>query len=166
MIAHMRARAAEAPPCVLIGSSLGGLTAAHVATDDTVIAAVLMAPAFGFAERWQRSLGPAQLERWRAGEPLMVDDHAGGPPLAIDYGFYRDAAAIDAQPPEPSCPLLVFHGRHDEVVPIEGSRQFVDHSPNATLVELDDDHALTASLELMLPAVLRFLDHVLPRSRR
>ena len=43
---------------VLIGSSLGGLTACRVAEEDPRVCAVLaMAPAFRLAETWRRNLG-------------------------------------------------------------------------------------------------------------
>jgi pimeloyl-ACP methyl ester carboxylesterase len=158
MIEHVLGRARDVEGVILIGSSLGGLVAAHAAERlSAVSAVVLMCPAFRFALRWKLSLGEAQLARWQAGEPLEVEDHAGGPPLRIDYGFYQDAIAIDDHIPSLGCPALVFHGTRDEVVPIDGSRAFVAQAADARLVEVDDDHGLAASLDFMLPAVEHFL---------
>ena len=157
MIAHT-SKQLDGDPTILIGSSLGGLVASHVAAARTDIThCVLMAPAFRFAERWRESLGAARVAAWQAGEPLIVDDHAGGPPLRVDYGFYVDAASVDADMPDLAMPTCVLHGRRDEVVPIEGSHAFVKANPTAKLVELDDDHPLTSSIDVMLPMVADFL---------
>lgn len=115
--------AALAEPALLVGSSLGGLVAAHAAAQrDDVPMCVLMAPAFRFVDRWRASLGEERVARWRAGEPLLVDDHAGGPPLEVDFGFYEDAARLDARAPDLRIPTLVFHGRDDDVVDIASSQ--------------------------------------------
>ena len=157
MIEHTRAHLAEGP-AVLIGSSLGGLVAAHVAAGrDDVPSCVLMAPAFRFAERWRTNLGEEALDEWRAGEPLIVEDHGGGKPLRVDYGFFEDAAQIDVELPRLAMPVLLMHGREDDVVPIVSSRDFARANPSTTFIELTDDHALTKSIPVMLPLALRFL---------
>jgi len=116
----------------LIGSSLGGLTAARVAErDPRVVAVVLFAPAFQLA--WRKLLGP---------------EHAG---------FIADVEAIDRGYPDVRVPALVFHGRNDETVPIEHSRVFARDRPNVRLVELDDGHELVASLPVLLAETERFL---------
>jgi len=49
-------------------------------------------------------------------------------------------------------PTTIVHGRHDEVIPIEASRRFArDHG--ARLVEVEDDHTLARSLDVILHAV-------------
>ncbi len=159
MIAHVQQALDDGDPAILIGSSLGGLVAAHAAAGRSdVPAAVLMAPAFEFAARWRESLGDEGMQRWRSGDPLIVDDHAGGDPLRVDFGFYEDAATVDERSPALQIPVLVLHGLADDVVDIQGSRDFARRCPNATLVELEDDHPLTASIAMMLPLALRFLD--------
>ncbi len=59
------------------------------------------------------------------------------------------------------CPTLILHGRADEIVPIEGSREFA-RTHGAELVELDDDHALARSLEPLLTAIDSFADAARP----
>jgi pimeloyl-ACP methyl ester carboxylesterase len=51
-------------------------------------------------------------------------------------------------------PTIVVHGRRDEVIPIESSRQFA-HEQGSELIEVDDDHSLAASLPEILDAVRR-----------
>lgn len=170
MIDVTRRAADEHDRVAIIGSSLGGLVAAHVAAHhQAAVAGVLMAPAFGFAERWAGSFGPRGLERWRSGIPLRVEDHAGGPPLAVDYGFYEDAAAVEgAWGPTPAAartrgvPLLAFHGRADETVAIAGTRAFAAAHPEVELVELDDGHTLIESLPAMLARATAFLSRCFP----
>lgn len=119
-----------------------------------------MAPAFGFAARWPQRLGDEAMARWRDGVPLVVEDHAGGPDLRVDIGFYDDAIATEARFEVPDLPFLLFHGRHDDVVPLAGSEAFVQRASQASLTTLDDGHALTDSLPVMLPASVAFLDRL------
>ena len=162
MIDHVASEAEIAKEVVIIGSSLGGLVAAHVAARrPEVTALVLMAPAFRFAARWPERLGPERMARWRDGEPLETEDHAGGPPLMVDYGFYEDAVVVDARFPVIDVPTLVFHGEGDDTVDVAGSRAFVQQASHARLVELDDGHTLVDSLPLMLEQAEAFLSSTL-----
>ena len=163
MIDHVLAELTAAGEAVLIGSSLGGLVAAHVAAraPERVPGCVLMAPAFRFAARWPERIGAEAMAAWRAGEPLLTEDHAGGPPLKVDYGFYEDAVRVDARLPSLPMPTLVFHGESDETVDIAGSRAFVQQTPTAELVALDDGHTLVDSLPLMLDRTERLLGTLL-----
>lgn len=165
MIDHTAAAADEHDAVVVAGSSLGGLVAAMVASrHQAVRGALLMAPAFGFAQRWAQSFGDQGLRRWRDGIPLRVPDHAGGPPLAVDFGFYEDAQRLEAQwraegaAALADMPMLIFHGAHDETVSIEGSRDFAREHPAARLIELDDGHTLIESLPRMILEGVEFLE--------
>ncbi len=52
---------------VLIGSSMGGyLAGLYAATHANVSRMLLLAPAFGFTERWPSSLGETQAAEWKA----------------------------------------------------------------------------------------------------
>ena len=97
-------RAAITGPVVLIGSSLGGLTAARVAErEPRALRLVLFAPAFQLADRWRARL-------------------AADPSLAPHTDFLEEAARIDVGFPDVRVPTLVLHGVHDDVVPVETSR--------------------------------------------
>jgi uncharacterized protein len=157
MIDHVVERAAVHERVVIVGSSLGGLVAAHAAARTPTVGLVLMAPAFDFARRWAERLGPERLVRWQAGERVETPDHAGGPPLSIDFGFYEDAARID-QPIATTVPTLVFHGRNDEVVDFAGSEAFVERAGQARLVALGDDHGLIESLPTILGESFDFIE--------
>ena len=154
---------------VMIGSSLGGLTAAlAAAADPRVCALVLMAPAFQLVERWKARLGEAALGRWRETGWLDVDDYATRTRGRVDFGFLEDAAAVEAEMqaqaradsggfPDVRVPTLILHGRNDTVVDIQTSRRFAAGKRHVRLVELDDGHELTASIPALLDEAQRFL---------
>ena len=52
----------------------------------------------------------------------------------------------------PRCPTMILHGREDQVVAIEGSRAFARQF-GVQLVELDDDHSLSRSVDVLLTTV-------------
>jgi pimeloyl-ACP methyl ester carboxylesterase len=142
---------------VVIGSSLGGLTAARVAERDARVGAlILLAPAFQLVARWREQLGPAW-DEWRRTGVREVTDYTTGKLAKIDFGFVEDVAAIDVGFPDVRVPTLILHGTRDDVVPIERSRTFAHGRPNVTLVELDDGHELVASLPQLLAHSERFL---------
>jgi pimeloyl-ACP methyl ester carboxylesterase len=145
---------------VLLGSSLGGLTAARVAErDPRVCALVLLAPAFQAAKGWRSRLAGEPLRRWRETGWLEVDDYATKQRARVDYGFLEDLDAMDPADswPDVRVPTLIVHGRQDAVVDIDGSRAFAVDRRNVRLVEVDDGHPLVATLPSTVLAVERFL---------
>jgi uncharacterized protein len=157
----------ERDRAVLIGSSLGGLTAARVAAMDArACALVLLAPAFRAAERWRARLGDAQLSRWRDTGWLEIDDFATRQKSRVDFGFLEDLAATDAADgawPDVRIPTLIVHGAFDEVVDVELSRAFAARKRHVRLVEVPDRHELTASLPRILAEAEAFLAPFLTR---
>jgi pimeloyl-ACP methyl ester carboxylesterase len=161
-LAHLRlsemiatVRAAIDGPAIVIGSSLGGLTAARVAErDPRVVALVLLAPAFQLVARWREREG---WDDWRRTGWREIHDFQTGRPARIDFGFAEDAMAVDAGLPEVTVPTLILHGTRDDVVPIATSRALATGRPCVQLVELDDGHELIASLPRLLDEADRFL---------
>lgn len=149
--------AAITDSAILIGSSLGGLTAARVAErDPRVRAVILMAPAFQLVARWREQLG-AEWDTWRATGWREVADYTTGKLAKIDFGFVEDVEAIDVGYPDVRVPTLILHGTGDDVVPIERSRTFAAGKPWVRLVELDDGHELVHSLPTLLAESETFL---------
>ena len=147
---------------ILIGSSLGGLTAARTAEIDPRISAlVLLAPAFQLATRWREMLG-AELEAWRTSGWREVIDYTTRQPARVDFGFWEDTAAVDVGYPAIRVPTLIMHGTGDDTVPIHRSREVARDQPHIRLVELDDGHELVASLPTLLAETEAFLDRVAP----
>src|SRR5262249_51928818 len=151
----------EQDRAVLFGSSLGGLTACRVAEQDARVSAlVLLAPAFRLVERWRRRLGADAWETWQKTGWLTTEDHEEKRPSRGDFGFAVDAEPADAKNggwPDVRVPVLIIHGRRDEVVDIELSRAWKQNKRHVRLVEVDDGHELTDSLEIILREADRFL---------
>ncbi len=72
-------------------------------------------------------------------------------------------ALARAEPPADSMQLaapvrtLIIHGIHDDIVPIDVSRNLAARDDNVTLHEVDDGHRLVESLDVILDAVRTFV---------
>ncbi|MCY7323599.1 MAG: alpha/beta fold hydrolase, partial [Phormidesmis sp. CAN_BIN36] len=129
-------------PIVIIGSSLGGLTAAWVGEHcSQVDRLVLLAPAFEFLTHWLPKLGDKLLHEWQSGTPLMVYHYGAERLLPLSYQFVVDCAGYDLARLRKPIPTLILHGISDQVIPIQVSRDYVCVRPWVELVELDSDHA-------------------------
>ena len=135
---------------VVFGSSLGGLTAARVAENDARIAAlVLLAPAFRLAERWRARLSDDEWRAWEGSGWLAIHDYAADRPARVAFDFVRTLAALDATGggwPDVRVPTLIVHGRADDTVDVQLSRDFACGKRWVRLVEVDDGHELVQSL--------------------
>ena len=130
-------------PITLIGSSFGGLTSAWIAqTNIQVQSLVLLAPAFGFPQSWYSRLQPEQIEQWRKSGYLSVYHYGENKQLPLHYEFLQDAENYPVAGLTRSLPTLIIHGIHDEVVPIQVSRDYAKQHSQVRLVELDSDHGL------------------------
>jgi pimeloyl-ACP methyl ester carboxylesterase len=49
--------------------------------------------------------------------------------------------------PDCQVPTLIFHGTHDDLVPVGNSLQYAEEHSNARLITLDSGHELTDVLE-------------------
>lgn len=129
---------------LLVGSSLGGWTAALLACDDPrVVELVLLCPAFGLARRW--SDDEDQLRRWRAAGELEFDVGHPPQPRALSVAFMDDALRHPGRV-VPPVRTTVFHGRRDEIVPLVDVQSTVEGVPHVDLHVVDDDHGLQAHL--------------------
>jgi len=143
---------------VVMGSSLGGLTAAHVAAaDPRVVGLVLLAPAFRIAETWEKRLGPEGFRAWEDSGWLTVDDHARGVPGRVDFGFMKELGALTVAVPDVRVPTLIIHGAKDDVVPPRVSQELREGRPFVRRIEVDDGHELRDTMDAWLPEVDAFL---------
>lgn len=138
-------------PVILIGSSLGGLTAAWIAEKfSQVEQLILLAPAFEFLPRWLEELGDEQVLDWQRQGSREFFHYGQQRQIPLGYGFVQDTAQYQddqlQRPPQggaqASLPTLILHGVEDEVVPIQASRAFAAKRPWVNLVELKSDHSL------------------------
>jgi pimeloyl-ACP methyl ester carboxylesterase len=144
---QLRQVSAEFPrlvvPVTLIGSSLGGFEAAWLGQRQLQVQRlVLLAPAFKFLSHWLSPMGEEQLKQWQALQYLMVYHYGEKRSLPLSYEFILDAAQYQDIELLRPIPTLILHGRHDEVIPIQTSRDQAAQRPWVQLIELDSDHGL------------------------
>jgi pimeloyl-ACP methyl ester carboxylesterase len=153
--------AAEFPdgsqPVTLIGSSLGGLISAHLGEKyPQVQRLILLAPAFGFLSHWLPKLGQEKIQVWQQEKYLSVYHYGEGKELPLSYNFVTDAGKYQEDLLKRPIPTLILHGKHDEVIPIQASRDFARSRPWVELRELDSDHALANVTEEIWQAIFTF----------
>lgn len=125
-------------PVLLVGSSLGGLTALMYAMShpEMVHGLVLLAPAVG-----------TKVGGLFTGEQERIMSS-----VYIPQGI----------------PTKLIVGLRDEVIPLSSIREMIERSPdpgNIQLLEVDDDHDLHKSLDLILQAIGQIKALVLNRKR-
>lgn len=131
-------------PVMLIGSSFGGLTAAWLGENYPQIQRlILLAPAFGFLAYWLETLGETEVKQWETTGEKLVYHYGEKQSLPLSYQFILDGQKYNEQTLKRPIPTLIFHGKYDEIVPIEYSRDYAKTRPWVNLIELDSDHGLT-----------------------
>lgn len=154
--------ARDAAPPVLIGSSMGAYVAAlYAARTNRAAALVLMAPAFGFIERWTGRMSAEALAEWERRGAMQVFHHASERMEPIGWGLVEDARRYPAYP-DVTAPTLVFQGRSDESVPAVCAERFAEGRDNVTLHLLDSDHSLASAVDEIIGESFRFLVTWLP----
>jgi uncharacterized protein len=148
---------AEGDGVALIGSSMGGyLAALYAARHPEVRRVALLAPAFGFAKRWAEHMGAEAVERWRREGTIEVFHYGEGRNMPLGFQLLEDAEQYEDYP-DVTQPCLIFHGIHDDVVPVRYSDEFAEGRPNVQLHRLDSGHELTDVTEYMGERVAAFL---------
>ncbi len=136
---------------------MGGLTAAIVAQQyPQVQRLVLLAPAFGFMKLWLSYLGDEQVKQWQESGYLSVYHYGEGRSLPLHYQFALDAARYDEAQLQRAVPTLILHGRNDEVIPIQVSRDYASSRSHVKLVELNSDHSLMDVMPQIWQAIREF----------
>jgi pimeloyl-ACP methyl ester carboxylesterase len=142
-------RIADGDDVRLMGSSMGGyLAALYAARHPQVTKLVLLAPAFGFARRWPLMLGDEKVAEWRRSGWLPVYHYGDKMERRVSYELLEDAGRYEDYP-QISQPALIFHGRQDDVVPVEYSEEFAARHPQVKLRVMESGHELINVLEKM-----------------
>ncbi|HEY9877335.1 MAG TPA: YqiA/YcfP family alpha/beta fold hydrolase [Leptolyngbyaceae cyanobacterium] len=148
-------------PIVLIGSSFGGLTSAWLAEQpdlqSRIEQLVLMAPAFRFLDQWLPRLGEDQHQRWQSEGLLSVYHYSEKRQIPLHYRFITDAQQYDDTQIQHPIPTLILHGRQDEVISIQASRDHASTRPWIKLIELESDHALGNVQDIIWQEIQQFL---------
>jgi uncharacterized protein len=144
-------------PVILIGSSLGGLTAAILAQNYPQIdRLILLAPAFDFLSHWLPKIGAEQLNLWERDRYLPIYHYGQQKLLPLHYDFIIDAHRYHLCQSDRILPTLIVHGTGDDVVPIASSRDFAAHHPLIKLLEVDSDHNLTTFNNYIWQEICKF----------
>ena len=160
MLEQMEAAIEQATaPVALVGSSLGAFVAVHAAARDPkgkVDRLVLLAPALDFGGNRLRQLGEYGIDEWRRTGRLRVFHYATGTYSDVDFALYEDAAGYDAFKVQLRQPSLIFQGRHDASVDPLMVERWAAEREHVDLRLVDDDHQLTASVDLIWRESARF----------
>ncbi len=129
---------------VLIGSSFGGLTANWIAHDlpERVKALILLAPALNFWDSWSSKIPAQGLLQWQQTGKLPVYHYGEQKQVLLNYTFWQDLQKYNDSTIRHHIPTLIFHGTHDETVPIVASRLYAQQNPQSNLIELNSNHGL------------------------
>jgi hypothetical protein len=134
----------QGSPVTIIGSSFGGLTAAWLGEKyPQVERLILLAPAFGFLDHWLPKLGQDMIQQWQKSGYLDVYHYGKGRSLLLHYQFVLDCRQYQESKLQKPIPTLIFHGRNDDVIPIQASRDYASQRPWVQLIELDSEHTLS-----------------------
>ena len=134
----------------------GYLAALYAARHAEIERVVLLAPAFGFARRWAERMGPEAVEAWRRSGAIDVSHYGEARNCALGYELLEDAAQYEDYP-DVRQPCLIFHGMHDDVVPVRYSEEFAAGRENVELHAVDSGHELLDVLDAMGDRVEEFL---------
>ena len=144
-------------PYAVVGSSMGGYLGLRHALQSRVLGVVAMAPALDFPVSWERWMEPAEFAKWRATGWTEMEHHETGRKERIAWDVVADSQSHPVVEAAPPCPVLVFHGRRDDVVPCVLSERLAEASPHVRLRLLDDDHMLHASIHTIVDESVEFL---------
>lgn len=150
-------------PVVLIGSSMGGLTALHFwdryknREAKRVQKLVLLAPAFDFMDNRTHQMGEGWQEAWRKQGAMPFFNYAMGGERMVHYGLVEDIQQYDSYQVQPTVPVLIYHGKQDASVPYDQSERFAQARPTVTLRLLDSDHQMLDKTDVILAGMLEFL---------
>ncbi|MFN3360433.1 MAG: YqiA/YcfP family alpha/beta fold hydrolase [Pseudanabaenaceae cyanobacterium] len=130
-------------PCYVLGSSLGGLLATLWASANTnVQSLILLAPAFRFSESLVEMLGAEEMASWRHRGRRNFYHYGYGEELPLHYAFFVDACQQNENNLQRELPILIIHGKYDDVVLPQRSLEFAEGRPYVTVRLVADDHSL------------------------
>ena len=138
---------------LIMGSSYGALAIANAASQivDRKMCLVLMAPAFGLAENFQKKIGDEGLDEWEHSGFRPYFHHGYNEEILLSWDFMISAKKM-SWPEIGNHPTVIIHGISDEIVPIESSRKVAKYSKCIELIEVNDGHRLKNSLHIIQDA--------------
>jgi uncharacterized protein len=144
-------------PAILMGSSMGGyLAALYASRHPEIDRMVLLAPAFGFGDRWAEAFGAEKVAAWREFGSAEVYHYATRDMRRLSIDLLNDSAGQPAYPPCPQ-PTLIFHGIQDDIVPIAAAGRWAAENAHTRLVSLNSGHDLLDVLDVIWEESASFL---------
>jgi len=146
-------------PVVIIGSSMGGLTALHFADRyrqaeaSRIKSLILLAPALDFAANRQQAMGDDWLEQWQQAGSLPVYNYAYDKEMQVHAGLAEDMLRYDSYRVDVALPITIYHGKNDETVDYQQSVRFAKQYTNVTLHLLESDHQLLDQTDVILAGI-------------
>jgi uncharacterized protein len=147
---------------VLIGSSMGGQTAAWFAArhPGRIAANLLIAPGFRFLENRKRDLGPEGIRRLLEEGEMTVRNEWVEVTIGRDLLEDAERYPVEKLLPDYRTPTLILHGTGDDTVPFSDSVAFAEKSsarPLELLLIAGGDHRLTDQKAELFSAMQAFL---------
>lgn len=134
-------------PISLIGSSQGAIVALNYAHRfKSVEKLLLLAPQLSYITQESEQ----ELQEWKEAGQGTFFHYGFEKEVAIGFGHHEDGLRYSNAPPPPA-PIKIIHGLNDQIIPINLSRLYADRYPASVhLIEVDDNHRLSSSSELIL----------------
>ncbi|MFX1283863.1 MAG: YqiA/YcfP family alpha/beta fold hydrolase [Promethearchaeota archaeon] len=147
---------------VLFGSSFGAFLSVWYTSKhpERVQNLILIAPALRFSAHLICETHGINPSLWEKQGLINVFHYRYNGEIPLKYTFYEDLVENplpDFDKVGISIPILILHGKSDNVVPIIGSKQFADSNRQVTLHELNGDHQLLDQKDAMWDLVKDFL---------
>jgi pimeloyl-ACP methyl ester carboxylesterase len=133
---------------MVLGASFGGYLALHTlgklphSLRRRISALVLLAPAI---DPWQKEgalLTSERTSEWRERGMYPLLDYRKSQSVPVHYQLVRELEELGIAPTVTDITTTIIHGTLDEIVPVQGSRKYVEKNPSAKLFEVRDDHSL------------------------
>jgi pimeloyl-ACP methyl ester carboxylesterase len=149
----------------LVGSSLGAFVALHAAArraaqPQAAVAVdrlVMLAPAIDLVPSLEEEFGAARMMAWESSGRLPVFHYGDNADRELGWSFMADARRYDSTSVAVGLPVLIYQGRHDELVKAADVERWADGRANVTLRLVDDSHQLLGHLDEMWAEVHRFV---------
>ncbi len=150
-------------PVILVGSSLGGWLSVLAAqrAPQQVQAMLLIAPAFNFVQNFLADLAAGDLHHWQQNGVRRFADPYQATTYSLGYEVVHGVHRYDvlSEPVRLHCPLTIFHGDQDEILPLTNTMRFADRAQVPALrveVVAGGDHRLTSAI----PRICAELDRI------
>ncbi|PJF34554.1 MAG: esterase [Candidatus Thermofonsia Clade 1 bacterium] len=148
----------------LIGSSMGGAVALHLADrrkdaeGKQVARLLLLAPALDFHANRINQLTEEGVRAWRESGWLNVFHHGEKAEKRVHYGLMEDMLTYDSFAVQLRQPILIYHGVHDESVDYRQSVRFAEKRPNVALRLVESDHQLLDQVDTIWSEAIQFFN--------